>query len=209
MENLINENEFDVRNIKNVADVIYFAAYNNQYDVIRRLQAKGFNVKGLTTPDSVYRYVLNIYNSGFAVGELINVPYRNNVPNFTGGLQDSAKGITASKGFADTFLGQVLVGLLPVAAGLIVTNLMGNVDNAPGPDPTNVNASIEPTFIEKYGTKLFWGGIAAGVFSVLLTAYGYAKKRKALYFTSGAFSVMFIIAVIYIYMNTKKGGANA
>jgi hypothetical protein len=171
-----------IRNLREkptAADVIEFAVKNNFSAIQKNLHALGYSSNGynsnsiVTASDAIF-LLNNLQNNGYAIAELINVPYIPTVNNETG-RANLQGGFTAAKIDWDKLLnvGTTILGVIStVIGGAAAVNAVNNKDNSEPPPAPN------PQPVSEVNPALFYATITVGVVSLLLLIYSVITKNK-------------------------------
>lgn len=171
-----------IRNLREnptAADVITFAVKNNFAAIQKNLHAlgysnNGYNSNSITTESDAIFLLNNLQNNGYAIAELINVPYIPTVNNETG-RANLQSGLTAAKIDWTKVLnvGATVLGIITtVIGGAAAVNAVNNKDNSEPPPPVN------PQPVSEVNPVLFYGTIITGAVSLALLIYSVFTKNK-------------------------------
>lgn len=173
-------------------ELIKFIVKNNFVAVRRNLLAAKFPVAASENEAAAIVTIQNLYNSGYAVNDLLNVNYINTASNGTGGVFDN----TANKinwNQVGTTIGEVLLGVLGGAGAGILGNVLGNQNNLPPATPQAIVVEDKTPMYLLFGALVLFIGVGV---------YGATKKNNKILFAGLIMAAVSIGA--YFYFTDKK-----
>lgn len=137
--------------------LVKFVIDNNPAQVFANLEKAGIPTARMSNADAV-SFLVSSHANGWDISNIVNVPYKNNADNYTGGLIDQ---FTEFKPFAETYTGQLLSTILGgLAAGVGTSIFMGSGGAGSAPPPAPIEEPI-------YNKPIFWVGILGALVLVV------------------------------------------